>query len=725
VALLGEAFVRVRPDTDGFEQEASSKIGGGLRKVAGAVTAAFGAIKVGGFLKDAIGEASSYNETVSKAANIFGAQIAPEIQRFAKSAPAAFGISETAALGAAAQFGNMFRQLGFTSQAAAGASTNLIKTAADLGSFNNVDPSDVLERIGAALRGEFDSLQQLIPNINAARVEQEALAATGKKVASELTAQEKATATLAIIQKDGALAANDFAETSGGLANQQRILAATVDGLQQRLGQALLPAMTAVVSYLAANAEPAFNAAAQAVGVLTAAFNGQSEIGEYEGALRLANDAGIKARDVFDAVKEAVGQLGDRIASGDYSSVGTDLSSAADSASRLAPVVQDLAASVPSLSDALSVASTVLATAADHTDLLATLVPILAAGFVAFKVAQLASNVAAVASIPLRVAEIAAQRALTQSIAAQTAALAVNTAANGAAKAAVAGTTAATVAETAATNTSALARARATLATAAGTVVAGAATVATGALAAAQTVLNAVLAANPIGLVILAIAGLVAGIVIAYQKSETFREIVKAALDVVKGAFLTLGSVALSIIDGILGAYQKLAEAAGRLPGPLGAPFRAAAEAIGGARAKVDALQAGIDVLRGKTVTVDADTGPARRATDQLLAYINSRQGRVRISGVNSVGGIAERAHGGPLAAGQLSWVGERGPELVRFDRPSHVYSNPQSMRMAGGDDGALLAAMQENTAAVLALREDVRRLPREQQAALRQGVLV
>jgi len=44
---------------------------------------------------------------------------------------------------------------------------------------------------------------------------------------------------------------------------------------------------------------------------------------------------------------------------------------------------------------------------------------------------------------------------------------------------------------------------------------------------AVQAALNVVLTANPIGLVILLIAGLVAGLVIAYKKSETFRAIVQ------------------------------------------------------------------------------------------------------------------------------------------------------------------------------------------------------
>jgi phage-related protein len=54
--------------------------------------------------------------------------------------------------------------------------------------------------------------------------------------------------------------------------------------------------------------------------------------------------------------------------------------------------------------------------------------------------------------------------------------------------------------------------------------------------AAAQWLVNAALSANPIGLVVVAIAGLVAGLVIAWKKSETFRAIVTGAFDKVKAA---------------------------------------------------------------------------------------------------------------------------------------------------------------------------------------------
>jgi hypothetical protein len=59
---------------------------------------------------------------------------------------------------------------------------------------------------------------------------------------------------------------------------------------------------------------------------------------------------------------------------------------------------------------------------------------------------------------------------------------------------------------------------------------------ATAAWTAAQWLLNAALSANPIGLIILALAALVGALILAYRNSETFREIVSRALAIVKDA---------------------------------------------------------------------------------------------------------------------------------------------------------------------------------------------
>ena len=95
--------------------------------------------------------------------------------------------------------------------------------------------------------------------------------------------------------------------------------------------------------------------------------------------------------------------------------------------------------------------------------------------------------------------------------------------------------------------------------------------------AAGQWLLNAALTANPIGIVIIVIAALVAAIIIAYKKSETFRNIVQAAWRGIQtaakatweflkryvfaplaAAYTTAKNAAGTAIDKILQAWTKL-----------------------------------------------------------------------------------------------------------------------------------------------------------------------
>lgn len=243
-------------DGEVVTRQAGEKIG---RQVFGGIVGAWAAIgateKIGDFFVGSITGASDLNETLSKSQQIFG-ESARTIELVGDTAAEKFGLSKEAAIGAAASFGDMFTQLGFTQSAAAGMSQSVLQMATDLGSFNNLETGDVLDRISAAMRGEYDSLQAVIPNINAARVESEALAMTGKDQASALTAAEKASAVLAIVQKDGARAMGDFARTSDGAANQQKILTASMEDQQAKLGGLLLPAWTGFLGFLNNNVIP-------------------------------------------------------------------------------------------------------------------------------------------------------------------------------------------------------------------------------------------------------------------------------------------------------------------------------------------------------------------------------------------------------------------------------------------------------------------------------------
>lgn len=97
-------------------------------------------------------------------------------------------------------------------------------------------------------------------------------------------------------------------------------------------------------------------------------------------------------------------------------------------------------------------------------------------------------------------------------------------------------------------------------ATIAKTVAEKAAAVGSGVMTAAQWALNAALSANPIALIVIGLIALVAGIILAYKKSETFREIVNAA-------FSGIAKTVAVVIDFIRDHWKALLIILG---GPIG-----------------------------------------------------------------------------------------------------------------------------------------------------------
>jgi len=78
----------------------------------------------------------------------------------------------------------------------------------------------------------------------------------------------------------------------------------------------------------------------------------------------------------------------------------------------------------------------------------------------------------------------------------------------------------------------------------------------TKAMAIAQGLLNAVMAMNPIALVVIAIAALTAALILAYQHSETFRNIVTGAFNAVKTVAEVVGDAIAFYFKTVFGAIK-------------------------------------------------------------------------------------------------------------------------------------------------------------------------
>jgi hypothetical protein len=217
-----------------------SKFGGMLRTLGPAAgIASVGFIALG---KSAVDAASDVNESLTKNQVLFG-KYAQGVKAFSEQSAKSFGVSKAAALEYTGVFGNLFNALGVSQRKSADFSVSLTKLAADMASFNNTSIEDALEAIRSGLVGETEPLRRFGVNLNDATLRQEAMAlGLTKTVKNVLTPYQRSMAAQALIVKQTSAAHGDFARTSNGLANQQRILSARVEDLKVKLGTALLPA---------------------------------------------------------------------------------------------------------------------------------------------------------------------------------------------------------------------------------------------------------------------------------------------------------------------------------------------------------------------------------------------------------------------------------------------------------------------------------------------------
>jgi vacuolar-type H+-ATPase subunit E/Vma4 len=225
----------------------AKKAGFALNKMAVPAIAAFGAVAIGGV--KAAQAASNFNETVNKSNVIFG-NAAKSVQQFASTAATSLGQSKQAALDAAATFGVFGKAAGKTGEDLAGFSTQMVQLTSDLASFHNANPADVALALGAALRGESEPIRKYGVLLNDAALKAEAMAMGIYNGKGALEQSAKVLAAQSLILKQTGDAQGDFTRTSGGLANQQRILKAKIDDAVVAIGNAFIPVIEAVLPLL-------------------------------------------------------------------------------------------------------------------------------------------------------------------------------------------------------------------------------------------------------------------------------------------------------------------------------------------------------------------------------------------------------------------------------------------------------------------------------------------
>lgn len=306
---------QIGPGLDQAGRSAGSRFSAGFKRAAlvgagGLAAAATGALKLS---LDSIDAASNLEESTNKVDEIFG-KAADSIFRFSAGTADALGQSNDEARSAAATFGIFGKAAELNDRQAARFSKRMVTLASDLASFNNTEPDQAVEALGAALRGESEPIRAYGVMLDEATLKAEALALgilkpvkdeskifayqtritdlqksyneavaehgkgslealkaeaslgtarTALQKATEgtlppLTQQQKLLAAQSQIFKQTEVAQGDFARTSDGLANQQRRMAARFEDTKAALGKGLLPIMNDAAGFILEEGIPAF-----------------------------------------------------------------------------------------------------------------------------------------------------------------------------------------------------------------------------------------------------------------------------------------------------------------------------------------------------------------------------------------------------------------------------------------------------------------------------------
>lgn len=219
----------------------------GLAKKAGlALAAAFSVKKLVDFGKECIELGSDLAE-VQNVVDVTFPAMSKQVDEFAKSAAASFGLSETMAKRFTGTFGAMAKAFGFSEKEAYAMSTTLTGLAGDVASFYNLSQDEAYTKLKSVFTGETESLKDLGVVMTQTALDAYALANGFGKTTAKMSEMEKVALRYRFVQDQLNASAGDFLRTSDSWANQVRLLSLQFDSLKATIGQGLINVLTPVI----------------------------------------------------------------------------------------------------------------------------------------------------------------------------------------------------------------------------------------------------------------------------------------------------------------------------------------------------------------------------------------------------------------------------------------------------------------------------------------------
>ena len=286
---------------------------GAATKAIPALVAAFGAIKVGSFLKEAVVNAGDLEQSIG-AVNAIFKDGASEMHKYSKNATQTLGLTKNQYNESASLLGSLLKNLGAPMETLSGQTNDLMGLAADFAAMYGGTTKEAVEAITSLFKGERNPIERYAISINETTLKAHALAegfikttkdARGIKVATtnvaiaqqelneaikkhgegstqaakaqnklsnaearfekvsagkleQMDSEQKMLATQSLLYKQGADSIGQYAKESDTLQGRQKLLNAEWGNMKENLGMKLLPIVSTFIGYLNENLPTAF-----------------------------------------------------------------------------------------------------------------------------------------------------------------------------------------------------------------------------------------------------------------------------------------------------------------------------------------------------------------------------------------------------------------------------------------------------------------------------------
>ena len=214
-------------------------------KMAAAGVGAATALQLG---KYSVNAARDLTEAVN-AVNVMYGNSADEVVAMSETAATSLGLSKRAFDESAVAVGGFVNQISaINGDQADKVLGDLMTRAADFGSVFNIDVDEALQRFRSGLAGETEPLRRFGINLLQSEVAAYAVAEGIVEMGDTMTEEEKVLARYGLLMQKTSLMQGDFANTSGDLANAQRILKAELENVAASMGGVLVPEIEKMVN---------------------------------------------------------------------------------------------------------------------------------------------------------------------------------------------------------------------------------------------------------------------------------------------------------------------------------------------------------------------------------------------------------------------------------------------------------------------------------------------